>query len=289
MRPSPPLAILAMLLCSPSILTAKERSIGVYVALCDNEHQGIVPVPAAIGNGDDPDRNLYWGAGEGLKGWFDRSKTWKAVSKTDTPSGNDVLRVRTYRLAALNAVLYARAYRGTSIKQCIQDFETAVQLGTYDLVVYIGHNGLMDFDLPEPAKSDKQVKVPDCIVLCCRSEKYFKTRLRAAGGRPVLLTTQFMYPGSFILHAVLGDWLAGADLARLREAAGTAYARNQGLAAKAGLGVFSDLAKETTSAPSTEAAGGTTSRPHGVSSPVPQPGSRTPVPTAPRGPGRPRN
>src|SRR5213596_1995295 len=33
----------------------------VLVALADNKYQGIVPVPAAIGNGDDPVRNLYWG------------------------------------------------------------------------------------------------------------------------------------------------------------------------------------------------------------------------------------
>lgn len=30
------------------------RVLHVLVALCDNEHQGIVPVPAKIGNGDDP-------------------------------------------------------------------------------------------------------------------------------------------------------------------------------------------------------------------------------------------
>ncbi len=262
MQPVLQLAVLATFLCPQSSLATKERSVGVYIALADNEHQGIVPVPAAIGNGDDPDRNLYWGAGEGLKGWFDRSKTWKLVDKKDTAENGDILRTRTYRHATLNAVLYARAYKGSAIKQCIQDFETAAQLGTYDLVVFIGHNGLMDFDLPEPRKSARQARVPDCIVLCCKSEKYFDTRLRAAGGRPILLTTQFMYPGSFILHAVLDGWLAGADLARLREAAGMAYAKNQKLAAKAGLGVFSKLETETTSGPSSNNTRGPTSRPH---------------------------
>jgi hypothetical protein len=270
-------AILAALFCPQSMLTAKEQSVGVYIALCDNEHQGIVPVPAAIGNGDDPDRNLYWGAGEGIKGYFDRSKAWKVVNKPDGADGKaedkDVLRTRTYRRAAPEAVLYARAYRGSALKRCIQDFESAVQLGAYDVVVYIGHNGLMDFDLPEPKKSGRQAKVPDCIVLCCKSEKYFGTRLRAAGGRPILLTTQFMYPGSFILHAVLDDWLAGADLTRLREAAGKAYAKNQRLTTKAGLGVFADLAKAATSRPSIGPAPGTTSRPYSQSHGPPAPGT----------------
>jgi len=30
----------------------------VIVALCDNESQGIVPVPARLGNGQDPGSNL---------------------------------------------------------------------------------------------------------------------------------------------------------------------------------------------------------------------------------------
>lgn len=44
---------------------AADKTIGVFVALADNASQGIVPVPAAIGNGDDPERNLYWGTAGG--------------------------------------------------------------------------------------------------------------------------------------------------------------------------------------------------------------------------------
>ena len=112
--------------------------------------------------------------------------------------------------------------------------------GTF-MVVYIGHNGLMDFDLPKPTKSGKQAKAPDCVVLCCRSEQYFKTRIEAAGGRPILLTTQLMYPGAFILRAVADSWLDGEKRSAIRESAGIAYAENQKLSKKAGTGVFADL------------------------------------------------
>jgi hypothetical protein len=44
--------------------------IHVFVALCDNKYQGIVPVPAKIGNGQDPLNNLYWGAAYGIKSFF---------------------------------------------------------------------------------------------------------------------------------------------------------------------------------------------------------------------------
>ncbi|HST23582.1 MAG TPA: hypothetical protein VLR90_20895, partial [Blastocatellia bacterium] len=67
------LAVLAALAgCGSSAITSEvqpqkqvvgknsRRVIHVLVALCDNEHQGIVPVPAKIGNGDDPQNNLYW-------------------------------------------------------------------------------------------------------------------------------------------------------------------------------------------------------------------------------------
>jgi hypothetical protein len=52
----------------------------VFVALADNAHQGIVPVPAVLGNGDDPERNLYWGAAFGVRTFFKKSAEWKEVA-----------------------------------------------------------------------------------------------------------------------------------------------------------------------------------------------------------------
>ena len=56
------------------------KRIHVFVALCDNESQGIVPVGEKIGNGDDPEANLYWGCSDGLKSYFSRSSKWKLIS-----------------------------------------------------------------------------------------------------------------------------------------------------------------------------------------------------------------
>src|SRR5262245_46059051 len=52
------------------------QAIHIFVALCDNKYQGIVPVPAAIGNGQDPDNNLYWGCGFGIRTYFKKSSEW---------------------------------------------------------------------------------------------------------------------------------------------------------------------------------------------------------------------
>lgn len=236
-----PAVIGVIMLALNAHVAAGEKTIGVFVALADNQSQGIVPVPKAIGNGDDPERNLYWGTADGLKGVFDRSQKWKLAEKREASENTEVLRTRIYRNANRDAVLTARAYKGSAIKKCIRDFETAIQFGSYDMVVYIGHNGLMDFDLPKPAKSDKQVKKPDCVVLCCKSERYFKSRIESAGGRPILLTTQLMYPGAFILHAAAESWLDGQERSEIRESAGIAYAENQSLSKRAGMGVFSEL------------------------------------------------
>ncbi len=66
----------------------------------------------------------------------------------------------------------------------------------FDLVAFIGHNGLMDFNLEVPKKSEGNDT--EVVILCCVSERYFGDRLRALGCRPILMTQQLMYPGSFI-------------------------------------------------------------------------------------------
>ena len=58
----------------------------VIVALCDNKYQGIVPVPAKIGNGQDPDNNLYWGAMYGVKTFMKKQPQWQLVQTIKTPA-----------------------------------------------------------------------------------------------------------------------------------------------------------------------------------------------------------
>ncbi len=52
----------------------KLRTVHVFVALADNQHQGIVPVPAHLGNGEDASNNLYWGSAYGVKAFFSHSR-----------------------------------------------------------------------------------------------------------------------------------------------------------------------------------------------------------------------
>ena len=232
------------------------RVVHAFVALADNDAQGIAPVPPKIGDGDDPEHNLYWGCSDGLGAYFKASKQWKRIAAENDPAPG-ILRRHVFRHASAKIALVADAYRGSEIKRCTEAFLAAaagagespavggidgaggLKAGAAaDLVAYLGHNGLMDFKLPDPAHPAGQ---RDAIVLCCVSDSYFSARLRALGSRPVLMTRQLMYPGSFLLHDAIEGWRQGESAAAIRDRAANAYAKNQGISVKAARGVFADL------------------------------------------------
>jgi len=66
-------------LAIPSVAESTPRVVHVFVALDDDQHQGVIPVPPALGNGRDPQRNLYWGAAYGVKTYFKASEDWELV------------------------------------------------------------------------------------------------------------------------------------------------------------------------------------------------------------------
>lgn len=219
-------------------LEADEKIIKVFIALCDNETQGIVKVGEKIGDGNVPDANLYWGCSDGFGSYFRRSKRWKVVDTESDDSGT-IMRRMTLAHADGDLTLFAEAYRGSEMKQCMIDFEKAAAAGDFDLVAFIGHNGLMDFRLPEPEPVEGNDT--DVIVLSCLSDSYYRERLTRLGCRPVLLTRQLMYPGSFLLHDAIESWKNGGSQKDLRSAAGKAYSKNQGISVKAGTGIFAEL------------------------------------------------
>lgn len=231
-----------LLLQCTSPLQAQNKKIMVFVALCDNASQGIVPVPAKIGDGNVPAQNLYWGCSDGLSGYFKSSKSWKLqpVAATNDPR---ILERLTFVNPTLHCELTAEAWRGSEIGACLQAFEAALVAGNHQLVVFIGHNVLMDKAIEPPAQA--AAKSCDAIVLCCKSDAYFRARLTALKVRPILLTQQLMYPGSFLLHDSVVPWSQGKDLAAIRNAAAAAYAKNQKISQKAALGVFANLAESS--------------------------------------------
>ncbi|MBC7861375.1 MAG: hypothetical protein IAF38_00290 [Bacteroidia bacterium] len=220
-----------------------QKTIHVFVALCDNKYQGIVPVGAKIGNGQDPKNNLYWGCGYGVKNFFKvKSPQWKLVKTILNPKTH-ILERCIFKYATQNTYLVADAYDGQYIKETTMDFFSAVsgnlkdsaQLdstkylqigGNSKLVCYIGHDGLMNFELDSVAyHSDKITR--RAIILACISRSYFKDGLRSAGATPLLWTTGLMAPEAYTLEAAVNGWLEGKKDADIREMAAQAFSKYQ--------------------------------------------------------------
>lgn len=222
------------------------KVIHVLVALCDNVNQGIVPVPAALGNGEDPVKNLYWGAGYGVKTYFGRSASWQKLAEIKDPKEN-VLERLVFKHRAQNVYLVADAYRGSKMRETITDFFAAVsgeQLenvevnnltlqisGSADLVAFVGHNGLMDFRFDkEIVKKDNNNR--DAIILACASRQYFTAPLKKTNAVPVLWTSNLMAPEAYILHDAVEGWIKGETHEQIRTRGAAAYAKYQRISLK---------------------------------------------------------
>ena len=229
------------------------KLIHVLVALCDNEYQGIVPVPARIGNGDDPANNLYWGARFGVKTFFKRANDWKSIAETRNPRA-EILERLVFKHQTKDVYLIADAYRGREIKRCVADFfefsaGRAVETvkansgelhagGGADLVAYVGHDGLMDFSLDSrPQKADNRRR--DAVMLACMSKRYFAEPLRNTGASPLLWTTGLMAPEAYVLKAAIDGWVLNEDGERIRRRAAAAYNQYQHCGMNAASRLFS--------------------------------------------------
>lgn len=232
--------------------SAAPRVVHVVVALCDNKYQGIVPVAPGLGNGDDPARNLYWGGGYGVRAFFQISRDWERVGKCQ-PEKYPVLERCVFRHKRQPVYMVADAYRGREIKRALTDFfafaagrqpepltlanTKLVAGGGSNLLVYIGHDGLMDFSLDEyPRASDSKRR--DAIMLACASKNYFAAPLRSTGAKPLLWTTNLMAPEAYILEAALTGWMQGETDEQIRTRAAQAYNRYQHCGAKAAQRLF---------------------------------------------------
>lgn len=222
------------------------KTIHVFVALCDNKFQGIVPVPAKIGNGQDPNNNLYWGCGYGVRSFFRNSKEWKLI-KIQKPDTIKLERL-IFKHVTKNYYLVADAYDGQYIKQCTREFlyscsgqlkdtihvnRTAIGIcGNSNLVAYIGHDGLMDFQLGESFKN-ADGKKRDCIILACISKSYFAPHLKSTKAYPLVWTTGLMCPEAYTLHDAVSGYINNESKEQIRTKAAQAYSKYQKCSEKA--------------------------------------------------------
>ena len=230
-----------------SLVGAETKVIRIFTALCDNEHQGIVKVPAKIGNGDKPSDNLYWGAMYGVKTWFSKSKSWE---KVDSHKVNKVILERiVFKRKGADVYLVAEAYRGREMKKCLNAYfasltdkfndgaslkRLGVDLAKTKLSIFVGHNGLMDFKLPVTKGNGRL----DAMSFCCKSKPFFTARIKATGSKPYLLTNGFMAPEADSISAAIDGWLLGNTPEGVARRTGAAYHQYQKCGHKGAYNLF---------------------------------------------------
>ena len=245
------LFILTLFLFSNN-LTGQTRLIHVFVALCDNEHQGIVPVPESIGDGTNPKTNLYWGAGYGVRNFFDKkTDDWSLITELNCDKSYLLERV-LFKHKDYDVYLLADAYEGEYIQDCIEDFlvcsngqyndtinynkKRFIFGGNSDMTVYIGHNGLMDFNV-DLVYHDNDKRV-DVIILGCFTKSYFKEDIKRANANPVLWTTHLMAPEAYTLYSAIEGWIRDETAEEIDERAAQAYNKYQNCGIKGARNLF---------------------------------------------------
>jgi hypothetical protein len=243
-------------LAMASVAESSPRVVHVFVALADNQHQGIVPVPAALGNGSDPQRNLYWGAAYGVKTFFKSSQEWQMLSCGRGPK-DTILERCVFKTRNEDVFLIADAYQGSEIKLAVTDFLSAAAGiasenihakvnsadvaiaagGAADLLAYVGHDAFMDFQIP-PIAGAKGNKPHRAIILACASKAFFSPYLRQTGAVPLLWTTGLMAPEAYTLKAAVTGWIAKEDDEAIRHRAAQAYDKYQKCGPRAALKLF---------------------------------------------------
>lgn len=242
----------------------------VHVCLCDNR-QGIVPVSATLGDGDNPRTNLYWGAMYGVRTFLDRSAEWTLLA--DREGTGDVLReaVFSHRTTAgdrwpgldaaapVELILVAQAWHGMPMERSLEAFasdlftaephevrlpggRTVAAGGASHVVGFVGHNSLMS--LPRDRWPFSSIETPlgpppkGWFVLACKSDTFFTAELSRPHAVPLLATRQFMAPEAYTLAALLEAFSRRAAAPALRSAAASAYARYQKISTASASGVF---------------------------------------------------
>jgi hypothetical protein len=202
----------------------------VYVALCDNASQGIVPVKnPAICDGDRPDQNIYWGTRGGLFG-FMRNVRFKLRSRESFEAGPIAERAVWHkRIAGTEVEVEGLAYRGREIRSAMLDFVHAVHRreDSPHLVAYVGHNYFLDTeDVREFAEA---TRVPGgtakgVLALSCLGDRHIRPYITRQGAEILLINKNLTYPGAWSIGGIIEAVVRRLPPRAVRDSAARAFA-----------------------------------------------------------------
>lgn len=218
--------------------------IHVFVPLCDNDNQGIVPTSKSLGDGLNLKTNLYWAVKGSTRYDFLHDEKWTRIYNKYDVDSNILERIAFERIYNETKVfLIADAYRGDRMEETVNDFLASISnnrqdsikiksgdfvkcSGYADLFIFNGHNGMMDpINVHEWINTDQNQR--DVVINACATYYHFQDELIKAMGYPLVRTNTLLHPGAYVLTQIVDDWVNGVQADTLCLNAGQAYCRVQ--------------------------------------------------------------
>ena len=240
----------------PLVLTA-------YVALCDNDSQGIVPVRnRSICDGDHPMQNMYWAGRGALSGVAGKEK-WKNLSLVEDPDGVIMIEQvwqrwmhpgEEFRKAGItkpfSVNVIGRAYRGKEIHRAFVDYLHAVHHdealemdlegrhlvygGAGHLVGYVGHDYMMDVmpashelaEILEETHGESSL-AKGVFGLACAGDSYIRPFISRPNVYILALNIYLAFPNAWTIDGILSGVAAGEEGRGIHRSYAGAFAKAQ--------------------------------------------------------------
>jgi hypothetical protein len=179
-----------------------------------------------------------------VKSYFKKLAGWQLVHSENDPSGQGLERLVFFKDYGTGKKIYlvADAYRGDKMKGCLEDFfrslsgeksdvvtvnkEKIAIFNQADLLVFNGHNGLMDTSVKSFENEDGVMK-DAAVIPCISTDFFFNEPLNFLKVYSVLTTTSLLAPEVYVLESLVENWAVLNDGNSFKIAAGKAYHRFQ--------------------------------------------------------------
>lgn len=241
----------------------KPMVVTVYVALCDNDSQGIIPVRnRSICDGDHPMQNMYWAGKNALAGMAKKQR-WKKVSRVEDPDGTLMVEQIWEKWAHPGPGLRAagvdepfkiyvigRAYRGNKIHNAFVDYLRAVHNddalsmdldgttisygGAGHVVGYVGHDYMMDVEpgsaalreIVDATRGDSS-SAKGVFALACAGDSWIRPFISRENVYVMALNVYLAFPNAWTIDGILDGIADRGDGADIHRSAAKGFAKGQ--------------------------------------------------------------
>ena len=118
---------------------------------------------------------------------------------------------------------YLSSLAGTKKDSLIIDNDQIGMHSKADLLIFNGHNGLMDTDKELIYNEDGIYR--DAVVIACVSYDYFANHLKCLKAYPLVTSVSFLPPEAYVAEGIINSWALMKTNEEIRLAAGDAMYR----------------------------------------------------------------